>query len=73
MGILSPDATSYYNLFVNGVLQPKTNYKIKKGFLEFKTTDIPSKGESIIITFITFYDSYKKLLYAKNYYYKLFS
>jgi hypothetical protein len=32
MGILSPDATSYYNLFVNGVLQPKTNYKIKKDF-----------------------------------------
>jgi hypothetical protein len=53
-GIISPEEVSYYNLFVNGVLQPKINYKIAKGLLELTTTDIPLAGQPITITFITF-------------------
>ena len=32
-GILNPDTVSYYNLFINGVLQPKINYEIQKDLL----------------------------------------
>jgi hypothetical protein len=53
-GILSPEKVSYCNLFVNGVLQPKANYKIAKGYLELTTTDIPACGQPITLTFVTF-------------------
>lgn len=53
-GILSPDEVSYYNLFVNGVLQPKINYALAKGRLELMTTDLPLPGQAVMITFVTF-------------------
>lgn len=53
-GILSPDEVSNYNLYVNGVLQPKVNYVMTKGRLEFLTEDLPTQGATIIIIFITF-------------------
>ncbi|HZJ76737.1 MAG TPA: DUF4183 domain-containing protein, partial [Oscillospiraceae bacterium] len=53
-GILDPNSVSYFNLFINGVLQPKVNYKIEKGLLVLKTKDVPLKGSPIIITFVTF-------------------
>lgn len=55
-GILDPNEVSYYNLFINGVLQPKVNYEIEKGKLTLKTEDVPLKDSTIIITFITFRD-----------------
>lgn len=55
-GILDPNDVSYFNLFINGLLQPKVNYKIQKGILLLKTEDIPLKNSTIIITFITFKD-----------------
>jgi hypothetical protein len=53
-GIVPPEDVSYYNLYVNGVLQPKVNYYLTKGKLLFVTSDLPSEGESIIIRYITF-------------------
>ena len=53
-GILSPDEVSYYNLYVNGVLQPKVNYIMAKGRLGFVTEDIPSPGATVIIKYVTF-------------------
>lgn len=53
-GILAPEEVSYYNLFVNGVLQPKSNYKISKGLLEITASDTPPAGQPITVTFITF-------------------
>ena len=53
-GIPSPGSVSYYNLFVNGVLQPKTDYEIRRGMLVFKTVDLPLEGQMIILQFITF-------------------
>lgn len=53
-GILGPKEVSYYNLFINGVLQPRTNYFIHKGLLILTTTDIPIKGSPIIIAYVTF-------------------
>ncbi|WP_249872159.1 DUF4183 domain-containing protein [Oceanobacillus saliphilus] len=32
-GILNPSEVSYYNLFVNGVLQPEILYDVKEGYL----------------------------------------
>lgn len=53
-GILDPNDISYFELFINGVLQPSVNYEIIKGFLLLKTEDIPKKGVIIIINFVTF-------------------
>lgn len=52
-GILSPDEVSYCNLFVNGVLQPKTNYRITKGLLNLTTEDAPGTGQAVMILFVT--------------------
>ena len=71
-GILSPNDVSYYNLFVNGVLQSKANYKITQGRLELLSTDIPQKGQPIIIEFITF-DKEQKAVQVKNYHYNTVS
>lgn len=63
-GILSPDEVSCYNLFVNGVLQPKTTFRIEKGVLEFLTEDIPRKGEPISLVFLTYKDRCNQVLRA---------
>lgn len=55
-GILDPNDVSFFNLFINGVLQPKVNYELQKGYLLLKTEDVPIKNSSIIISFITFVD-----------------
>lgn len=55
-GILDPNEVSFFNLFINGVLQPKVNYEIHKGLLFLKTEDVPIKGSTIIISFITLED-----------------
>lgn len=55
-GILDPNQVSYYNLYINGVLQAKANYHIQEGLLTLKTEDLPLKGSTIIITFVTFKD-----------------
>jgi len=52
-GILDPASVSYFNLFINGVLQPKVNYEIEKGHLLLKTEDVPVKGTSLILSFVT--------------------
>lgn len=49
-----PDCTSYYNLYVNGMLQPKVNYSISEGHLDFMTTDLPPKDVPIVLEFISF-------------------
>ncbi|WP_333650537.1 DUF4183 domain-containing protein [Lacrimispora sp.] len=55
-GILNPDSVSYYNLFINGVLQPRVNYEIQKDLLLLKTEDVPIIGSTIIILFVAFKD-----------------
>ena len=59
-GILDPNDVSFFSLFINGVLQPKVNYEIQKGLLILKTEDVPIKGSTIIISFITFEDKNAK-------------
>lgn len=68
-GIFSPKNVSYYNLYVNGMLQPKSNYTIWKDFLKFNTTDIAPKNVFIVIEFITIKDSHGEILPAEVDYY----
>lgn len=68
-GILSPASVSYYNLFVNGVLQPNVNYAISPGLLELLTTDVPPKNEPIILTFVTFGQNHGKTVYVTDHKY----
>ncbi|MCL1630575.1 DUF4183 domain-containing protein [Sporolactobacillus sp. CPB3-1] len=50
--ILDPCSTSFTNLFVNGILQPKASYEVGEGRLVFKTEDLPPAGVSIILQMI---------------------
>jgi hypothetical protein len=72
-GILSNNDVSYYNLFINGVLQPKTNYLLTKGLLELKTVDIPLKGQSVIIMFVTFKSIRNRIVKVSDYLYNAVS
>lgn len=51
-GILDPSTVSFYNLFINGVLQPKENYQVTKGKLILKTDDAPVKNAVIILQMV---------------------
>lgn len=44
---------SYWNLYINGVLQPQKNYCIKKGILELLTADTPADGQKIVLEAVT--------------------
>lgn len=72
-GILDPEEVSFYNLFINGVMQPKINYTLKKGLLILKTRDIPKKDVHITIEFITIKDKNNRILKAHSYEYNAFS
>lgn len=68
-GILPPEMVSYYNVFVNGVLQPHSNYTISEGSIKFDTEDVPPKDAFIIIEFITSRDSNNEVIPADIKYY----
>lgn len=65
-GILNPNSVSYYNLYINGVLQPKTNYHVQKGLLTLTTEDTPLKGSTIVLSFVTFSDKKVPCLYPDS-------
>jgi len=65
-GILSPSDVSYYNLFVNGVLQPSANYAISAGNLDLLTADAPPKDAPVILSFVTFGKNHGRNVYATN-------
>lgn len=60
-GILDPNEFSHYTLFINGVLQPKTNYEIQKGLLQLKTENLPLKRSPIILLFVRFISSFSEI------------
>ncbi len=51
--ILPPCDVSYYNLFINGVLQPPDVYTVAKGKMFLQTDDIPIANAPIILQMIT--------------------
>ncbi|WDW06776.1 DUF4183 domain-containing protein [Priestia aryabhattai] len=50
--ILDPESYSYSNLFINGVLQPSSNYSVQKGLLIINTEDIPLEKSPVILQMI---------------------
>ncbi len=72
-GILDPDEVSYYNLYINSVLQPKTNYRVKKGLLKLTTVDLPQKGAPVTLEFLTIKDACNRLFKAETYQYNALS
>ncbi len=52
-GILDPEKVSYFDVFVNGILQPRINYEVRKNFLLLRTDNIPIKNSVITISFVT--------------------
>ncbi len=51
-GILDPQKVSYYNLFINGVLQPPALSKVSKGMLTLNCSEPPIKGATITLQFV---------------------
>lgn len=73
-GILDPQKVSYLILYINGVSQPKVNYDIEKGLLSLKTDDVPPKNAPIAISFVTFKDKKKDIIFpAEIYHYNTVS
>jgi len=68
-GLLSPHKTSSQELFINGVIQPKTNYELKKGRLELKTEDLPKAGEPISVLYVALKDCHDDKLAVENDFY----
>jgi hypothetical protein len=50
--ILSPSEVSYINLFINGILQPQSNYQVENGKLTLLVDEAPSEGVPITLQFI---------------------
>lgn len=50
--ILPPCEVSYYNLFINGVLQPPAAYSVEQGKLILNTEDTPILNAPIILQMI---------------------
>jgi len=68
-GILDPEEVSFYNLYINGVLQPAVNYRVEKGRLTLLTTDMPPEGAPITLEFITVRNADNKILKVRTYIY----
>ena len=50
--MMNPINASYMNLFINGILQPKVNYRVTEGRLILLTEDVPEKGCPIVLQMI---------------------
>ncbi len=61
-GLPDPTSMSFHDLFVNGMIQPKTNYELGNGYLNFKTEDVPAAGEPISVSYLSLKDHYHRKL-----------
>lgn len=50
--IPDPRYVSFISVFINGILQPPSLYKIQKGVLKLKSNDAPKSGVPIIIQYL---------------------
>lgn len=64
---------SYYALYINGIIQPNTNYHIEKGLIELKTDDVPLKNSPIAVRFFSFRNNDGMVFPAEVYYYTTIS
>ena len=73
LGIPDPNELTFFNLFINGVLQPKPNYIVETGLLTLLTEDIPIKGVPIILEYFIMKDNHHQLLKGEVYQYNTLS
>lgn len=52
-GIPDPEYISFYNLFINAVIQPSCNYSVHEGLLTLNTAAPPLKDSPVSLQFIT--------------------
>lgn len=67
--IPNPNDVSFINLFINGVLQPKTNYIVQEGLLTLTTVNPPNHGVPIILEYLIIKNKDDNLLKADIYQY----
>ncbi|CUB56718.1 DUF4183 domain-containing protein [Bacillus cereus] len=53
--ILAPSEVSYFNLFINGVIQPLSTYTVEPGKLILLSEEPPSLHAPITLQFISIY------------------
>ena len=70
-GIPDPSTVSFFNLFINGVLQPETNYYVEPGLLTLTTAEPPKENAPIILEYLVIKDEDNRLIKAKTYQYEL--
>lgn len=73
LGIPDPNDTTFFNLFVNGVLQPKPNYMVETGRLTLLTANAPKEGVPIILEYLIMKDKSDQLLKSEVYQYNTLS
>ncbi len=72
-GIPDPNDVSFFNLFINGVLQPETNYYAEDGLLTLTISEPPEKNVPIILEYLVIKDDDNQLVKAETYQYNTLS
>lgn len=72
-GIPDPNDVSFFNLFINGVLQPETNYYVEPGLLTLTTAEPPKENAPIILEYLVIKDEDNRLIKAETYQYNTLS
>ncbi len=65
-GIPDPNDVSFFNLFINGVLQPETNYYVEAGLLTLTVSEPPEKNVPIILEYLVIKNDDNQLLKAET-------
>lgn len=72
-GIPDPNDVSFFNLYINGVLQPETNYTVETGLLTLTITEPPEKDVPIILEYLVIKNENNQLIKAETYQYNALS
>jgi hypothetical protein len=72
-GIPDPKNVSFFNLYINGIIQPSENYYVEKGMLVLKTEDVPQRNAPIVLNFVTLKNKNGTVLPAEVYHYNAIS
>ena len=72
-GIPDPNDVSFFNLFINGVLQPETNYSVESGLLTLTVSEPPEKDVPIILEYLVIKGDDNQLVKAETYQYNTLS
>lgn len=72
-GIPDPNDVSFFNLYINGILQPETNYSVETGLLTLTIAEPPEEDVPIILEYLIIKDKDNQLIKAETYQYNTLS